>query len=204
MLKISSSSAQILVDGAGGIVDANYCGNVCVILFNFLPKFYKIEIGDRIAQIILENILIAQVEEVEKLVETERDSSGFGLTNSRMAEKIAEATLDKYCCLENLSNGFNNKYVSEDENFISQNITTGLMVIWIHCFRNSNVPILECLDFLNELQREKYGLRDWSRFFVMEGEVQDFETDVSIIYRIFSTNGTEIEKYNNFALEYFS
>ena len=185
-------------------MDADYWGNVCIILFNCLPKFYKIEIGDRIAQIVLENILLAQVEEVEKLSETERGSSGFGLKNSGMAVKIAEAALDKYCCLENISNGLNKKYASEDENFISQNITAGLIVIWIHCFRNSNVPILECLDFLNELQHEKYSLPDWSPFCVMEGEVQDFETDVSIIYWIFSTNETEIEKYNNFALEYFS
>ena len=73
---------------------------------------------------------------------------------------MTETTLDEYCRLENLFDDFNNKYLNEDENFISQNITAGLIVIWIHFFWNSNVLILECLDFLNKLQREKYDLRD--------------------------------------------
>ena len=73
---------------------------------------------------------------------------------------MTETTLDEYCRLENIFDDFNNKYLNEDENFISQNITAGLIVVRIHFFWNSNVFILECLDFLNKLQREKYDLRD--------------------------------------------
>ena len=47
---------------------------------------------------------------------------------------MTETTLDEYCRLENLFDDFNNKYLNEDENFISQNITAGLIVIWIHFF----------------------------------------------------------------------
>ena len=47
---------------------------------------------------------------------------------------MTETTLDEYCRLENLFDDFNNKYLNEDKNFISQNITAGLIVIWIHFF----------------------------------------------------------------------
>ena len=75
-----SNWAQKFVDIGGGLIDANYRGNICVVLFNFLNKFYMINEGDGIGQIILEKITLAEVEEVEALDSTKRGTFGFGLT----------------------------------------------------------------------------------------------------------------------------
>ena len=45
--------AQKLVDISSGVIDADYCLNVCVTLFKYLNKLYKVNVGDRIGQIIL-------------------------------------------------------------------------------------------------------------------------------------------------------
>jgi len=63
------------------VIDRDYCGNVGVILFNHNHSEFKVEIGDRIAQLILEKIENnALVEEVQDLVKTERGETGFGST----------------------------------------------------------------------------------------------------------------------------
>lgn len=55
-------------------------GNVGVILFNLGDVDFEVKSGDRIAQLILERISMADVEEVEELNDTERGSGGFGST----------------------------------------------------------------------------------------------------------------------------
>ncbi len=55
-------------------------GNVGVVLFNFGPEDFPIEIGDRIAQLILEQISMCPAVQVEELTETERGVGGFGST----------------------------------------------------------------------------------------------------------------------------
>jgi hypothetical protein len=51
-----------------------------VILFNHGDIDFPIKKGDRVAQLILERISMASVQEVEVLSETERGASGFGST----------------------------------------------------------------------------------------------------------------------------
>ena len=63
-----------------GVVDADYRGPVGVVLFNLGDKDFEINVGDRVAQLILEQIMMAPVEEVEELEETVRGSGGFGST----------------------------------------------------------------------------------------------------------------------------
>ena len=60
--------------------DADYRGNVGVILFNFSEKDFTVKAGDRIAQLILERIAVAEVQEVDDLEASERGSGGFGST----------------------------------------------------------------------------------------------------------------------------
>merc|ERR1711862_510068 len=70
------------IDVGAGVVDADYRGPVGVVLFNFGDKDFTIEIGDRIAQLILEKIC-ADVEIVQvegELDDTKRGSGGFGST----------------------------------------------------------------------------------------------------------------------------
>jgi len=68
------------IDVGAGVVDFDYRSAVGVILFNHSDTNFTIKAGDRIAQLILEKIEIAEVQEVETLEDTARGSGGFGST----------------------------------------------------------------------------------------------------------------------------
>ena len=55
-------------------------GNVGVILFNLGNDDFEIKRGDRVAQLILERISMADAVEVDELASTERGDGGFGST----------------------------------------------------------------------------------------------------------------------------
>lgn len=73
-----------------GVIDADYRGPVGVILFNWGDKEFEIKQGDRIAQMILEQIVVPQIMQVEELTETVRGEGGFGSTgvNEHVEKKI--------------------------------------------------------------------------------------------------------------------
>lgn len=73
-----SSLAAKHVHVGGGVVDGDYRGNVKVILYNFSDHPFLIHKGDRIAQLILEQISQAEIEIVDFLDSTERNCGGFG------------------------------------------------------------------------------------------------------------------------------
>lgn len=66
------------IDVGAGVIDEDYRGNVGVILFNHSDVDFTVKAGDRVAQLILERIAIADVEEVTDLDETARGAGGFG------------------------------------------------------------------------------------------------------------------------------
>jgi dUTP pyrophosphatase len=66
-----------------GTVDADYRGEVKVILINLGEEDVTIRRGDRIAQLIVAPVVQAQWVEVESLDETVRGSGGFGSTGGR-------------------------------------------------------------------------------------------------------------------------
>jgi dUTP pyrophosphatase len=68
------------LDVGAGVVDPDYRGNVGVVLFNLSDTDYKVKKGDRIAQLVLEKFLSADVEEVNELDDTDRSAGGFGST----------------------------------------------------------------------------------------------------------------------------
>lgn len=70
------------IDVGAGVIDSDYRGPVGVVLFNHGPEDFHIQKGDRIAQLILEQISIAQVEEVDDYGSpvTGRGAGGFGST----------------------------------------------------------------------------------------------------------------------------
>jgi len=76
----SGLAAKNFIDVGAGVIDADYRGEVGVILFNFGSEDFEVKKGSRIAQLVLEKICLAEVEEVKVLVETERGASGFGST----------------------------------------------------------------------------------------------------------------------------
>lgn len=68
---------------APGTIDADYRGEICVILINFSNEDFVIEDGERIAQMVIARHEQAKWEEVEILEETERGEGGFGHTGKK-------------------------------------------------------------------------------------------------------------------------
>ena len=71
---------QISVLNTPGTIDADYRGELKVILINLSDKIFVVEKGLRIAQMVLCPIVKAKLKEVESLENTKRGSSGFGST----------------------------------------------------------------------------------------------------------------------------
>ena len=63
-----------------GTIDADYRGEVGVILINLSSDPFVIEDGERIAQMIIARVEQAKIEVVTELSETERGAGGFGST----------------------------------------------------------------------------------------------------------------------------
>jgi dUTP pyrophosphatase len=63
-----------------GTVDADYRGEIKVILINLSLENFKIEPGQRIAQMVLCPVIKAELVEVDTLPESVRGSGGFGST----------------------------------------------------------------------------------------------------------------------------
>ena len=70
----------ITVLNAPGTIDADYRGEVGVILINLSQEPFKIENGERIAQLVIAKHERAEWIEVEALSETSRGEGGFGST----------------------------------------------------------------------------------------------------------------------------
>ena len=70
----------ITVLNSPGTIDADYRGEVKVILINLSDVDFVIKSGDRIAQLVIAKCEQLEVVEVETLSETERGAGGFGHT----------------------------------------------------------------------------------------------------------------------------
>jgi len=66
-----------------GTIDADYRGEVKVILINLGAEDFIIRRGDRIAQLVIAPVASASWTEVESLEETSRGAGGFGSTGGR-------------------------------------------------------------------------------------------------------------------------
>ena len=78
----SSLACKKSVDVGAGVVDNDYRGEVKVLLINNGAEDFKIEKGDRIAQLIFENYSTPKLEVVSELDETVRGQGGFGSTGN--------------------------------------------------------------------------------------------------------------------------
>jgi len=70
----------ITVLNAPGTIDADYRGEIGVILVNLSNTNFTIENGERIAQLVIAKHDRAEWQEVSKLSETKRGEGGFGST----------------------------------------------------------------------------------------------------------------------------
>ncbi len=63
-----------------GTIDADYRGEIKIILVNFGKIPFEINRGDRIAQMVIQPVITACWEEVSELPDSERMDGGFGHT----------------------------------------------------------------------------------------------------------------------------
>lgn len=71
----------ITVLNSPGTIDADYRGEVCVILVNLSQEAFEIQPGERIAQMVIAKFLQAdllEVKDLSDLSDTERGAGGFG------------------------------------------------------------------------------------------------------------------------------
>lgn len=70
----------VTVLNSPGTIDADYRGEICIILINLSDEPFVVEDGERIAQMVVARHEQAAWEEVEVLDETRRGAGGFGHT----------------------------------------------------------------------------------------------------------------------------
>lgn len=73
----------ITVLNAPGTVDADYRGEIGVILVNLSNEAFVIENGERIAQLVISKHERAEWNEVDQLSDTSRGAGGFGSTGTK-------------------------------------------------------------------------------------------------------------------------
>ena len=83
-----SLKTKLRLPNAPGTIDSDYRGEVGVIIENtdvdpnfvFMPPAFRINRGDRIAQLVLCPVARAEMVEVDELPDTQRGAGGFGST----------------------------------------------------------------------------------------------------------------------------
>ena len=78
----SGLASKKCIDIGAGVIDADYRGEIGVILYNSSKKSYEIKPSERIAQLVFARIVKVNFENSSVLDETERSSSGFGSTGT--------------------------------------------------------------------------------------------------------------------------
>mmetsp|Transcript_8284 Transcript_8284/g.19481 ORF Transcript_8284/g.19481 Transcript_8284/m.19481 type:complete len:478 (+) Transcript_8284:86-1519(+) len=76
----SGLAAKKMIHCGAGVVDADYRGEVGVVLFNHGVEPFEVAIGDRIAQLVLEKVLLLPVESADEEPATEVSQKGARLS----------------------------------------------------------------------------------------------------------------------------
>ena len=110
----SGLALKRFIDVGAGVVDADYRGEVGVVLFNHGDQDFQVKMGDRIAQLILEKIDTPPVEEVQCLDDIVRGTGGFGSTGVKSSNDTGRNSEEKETNGENERTG--EKKEREDKN----------------------------------------------------------------------------------------
>jgi dUTP pyrophosphatase len=70
----------ITVLNSPGTIDADYRGEICIILINLSTEDFIINDGERICQMVIASHIQAELVEVQELGDTQRGAGGFGHT----------------------------------------------------------------------------------------------------------------------------
>ena len=73
----------ITVLNAPGTIDADYRGEVCVILVNLSNVPFTVEKGERVAQLVLAKHEVIEWDETDSLADSARGAGGFGSTGTK-------------------------------------------------------------------------------------------------------------------------
>ena len=99
-LAARSGMASKMGIGVGdGVIDADYTGEVKVIVRNHCKADCVFKVGDRIAQLIIEKVASADAMEIEDLETTERGKLGFGSSDLNPKRSITAEEGVKICFL---------------------------------------------------------------------------------------------------------
>ena len=71
------------------MIDADYTGEVKIILVNLGDQDYEVQKGDKIAQLIIEKIMNEEIVLVKELDITERGTKGFGSSDTEMNKQVS-------------------------------------------------------------------------------------------------------------------
>ena len=78
-----SSISKAGLHTLGGVFDAGYRGEYNTHLVNLSDKPYTIEEGDKVSQLVIVPVAIAEIEEVSELSESTRGEGAFGSTGRK-------------------------------------------------------------------------------------------------------------------------
>ena len=70
----------LIVLNSPGTIDQDFRGHLKIILANFGTEDYLVKQGDRIAQLVISNVIRPKIKLVESLTKTDRGNKGFGST----------------------------------------------------------------------------------------------------------------------------
>ena len=70
----------LMVLNSPGTIDQDFRGHLKIILANFGTEDYLVKQGDRIAQLVISNLIRPKIKLVESLTKTDRGNKGFGST----------------------------------------------------------------------------------------------------------------------------
>eukprot|EP00347_Sterkiella_histriomuscorum_P000428 403375901 len=86
----SGLAAKNFIDVGAGVIDADYRGEVKVLLFNFSDVDFQVSVGDRVAQLIIEKYTRTDIEETDDLDSSVRGDGGFGSTGVKLDAQVQQ------------------------------------------------------------------------------------------------------------------
>jgi len=76
----SGLAAKHSLHNLAGVIDSHYRGEIKIVVINLGNETFEITKGMRIAQMLIQPVVSAEIEESESLSETTRGEQGFGST----------------------------------------------------------------------------------------------------------------------------
>lgn len=64
----------------GGVIDSGYRGEYKIVLYNTTEDEFEVNVGDKIAQVLIQPVESVEIKEVDELEESSRGDGGFGST----------------------------------------------------------------------------------------------------------------------------